>query len=151
VEILREKTKQDIQLLFIGSKNARGHHEYLQLFEKELHRKQWIHHIQKVPYEEMPVYYKHAKVGVSASWFETTGLTSLEALFCGTNAVASGERAREYLGSYASYCKPDDVSSIVEALEKEYMKPRPQIDEKMFEEYTWKNAAKKTLAVYNSL
>ncbi|GIW69594.1 MAG: hypothetical protein KatS3mg101_0341 [Patescibacteria group bacterium] len=37
----------------------------------------------------MPDYYRNAKVCVSASWFETTGLTSLEALFCGTNAVAA--------------------------------------------------------------
>ncbi|MFA6981748.1 MAG: glycosyltransferase [Patescibacteria group bacterium] len=151
LEILRERTKKDIQLLFIGQKNSRGHKEYLRIFDGMLRENSWVHHIHKVPYEDMPAYYKYAKVCISASWFETTGLTSLEALFCGTNAVASGDRAREYLGKYASYCKPDDVGSMIDALEKEYFAPRPQINKDMFEEYTWKTAAKKTLEVYKSL
>jgi glycosyltransferase involved in cell wall biosynthesis len=116
-----------------------------------LEQNNWIRHISKVPYDQMPSYYKFAKVCVSASWFETTGLTSLEALFCDTNAVASGDRAKECLGEYASYCKPDDVLSIKEAIENEYYAPRPSIDEELKSTFTWKNAAEKTLVVYNNL
>lgn len=151
VEYFRKRTEKDIQLVFIGSKSTKNHMEYLKLFRKELDKKSWVHHIGSVPYEDMPIYYKYAKVCVSASWFETTGLTSLEALFCGTNAVASGVRAREYLGRHATYCKPDDVSSIEFAIEKEYFAPRPKINKEMFDEYTWKTAARKTLKVYKEL
>lgn len=151
VKIFRERTNQDVQLVFVGLKSNKSHFEYLYRFGRKVKKYPWIHHIDKVPYEKMPAYYKFAKVCISASWFETTGLTSLEALYCGTNAVASGERAKEYLGKYASYCRPDDVTSVVRALEKEYFAPRPRINSSMLEEYTWQTAAQKTLEVYNSL
>ena len=106
---------------------------------------------EKVSYEQMPHYYHFAKVGVSASWFETTGLTSLEALYSGTNAVASGERAKECLGELASYCYPYDTDSIQHAIEKEYYAPRPVVPDGLLKEYTWENAARKTLAVYEEL
>ena len=104
-----------------------------------------------MPYEQIPSYYHFAKVGISASWFETTGLTSLEALLVGTNAVACGERAKEYLGRYASYCRPDNVDSIYEALINEYFAGRPKLPSDIINTYTWKNAAIKTLEVYKGL
>jgi glycosyltransferase involved in cell wall biosynthesis len=151
VEMLRNETGRDIKLVLIGFLGKIKHFEYAHLFGKELERNKWITHISKVPYALMPNYYRNAKVCVSASWFETTGLTSLEALFCGTNAVASGNRAKEYLGDYASYCVPDDVVSIKNAIKKEFFAPRPALDEKIRAEYTWENAAKKTLEVYNEV
>jgi len=99
----------------------------------------------------MPSIYKYAKVCVSASWFETTGLTSLEALVSGTNTVASGERAKEYLGDHASYCDPGDIDSIAQAIKKEYNSSRPKIDRSFVSSFTWEAAAKKTLTVYEQL
>jgi len=151
VRKLREEEDKDIQLVLIGRLNILNHFEYTLRFKKLLKQYPWIHYIERVPYEEIPSYFHFAKVGVSASWFETTGLTSLDALFCGTNAVASGERAKEYLGDTASYCKPDNIISIKEALKKEYYSKRPVLSAKMKHEYTWKNAAKQTLEVYNEL
>jgi glycosyltransferase involved in cell wall biosynthesis len=151
VERLRITMNKDIELVFIGYLGKYKHFEYSSIFRRELKNKKWIVHIQKIPYDKMPGYYRNAKVCVSASWFETTGLTSLEALFCGTNAVASGERAKEYLGEHASYCFPDDIDSIKEALQKEYLSARPVLDEKVRLEYTWENAAHKTLEVYKNI
>ena len=99
----------------------------------------------------MPALFHFAKVGVSASWFETSGLTSLEALFSGANVVASGQRAREILGDLASYCDPGSIDSIAEAIKKQYNAPRIQIPQEMKEEYTWENAAKKTKKVYEQV
>jgi glycosyltransferase involved in cell wall biosynthesis len=151
IEMLRNETGDDIKLVFIGFLGKVKHFEYVRLFNEELKNKKWITHISKVPYERMPGYYRKAKVCVSASWFETTGLTSLEALFCGTNAVAAGDRAREYLGDYASYCSPDDIVSIKNAIKKELLTPRPVLDDKVRAEYTWENAARRTLKVYEEL
>jgi glycosyltransferase involved in cell wall biosynthesis len=152
VDLLRNETGEDLQLVFVGKKSGRRHFEYIWRFNSLLKKYPWIRHIKRVPYEEMPSYYHFAKVGISASWFETTGLTSLEAIFCGANAVASGDRAKEYLGELAFYCTPNDISSIKKALLKAYNAPPPEISEKMRKEYTWENAAKKTLEVYkNSL
>lgn len=151
VERLREKTGQDIKLVFIGKKSLVKHLEYSFLFNNILKKEYWIKYIEAVPYQKMPSYYHFAKVCVSASWFESTGLTLLEALFCGTNAVASGDRAGEYLENLASYCKPDDVDTILNAIEKEFYAPRPILPERMKKDYTWENAAKKTLNIYQKV
>lgn len=147
----RNENGLDTQLVLVGKLNIVNHFEYTARFKKLLKKYPWIHYFDKIPYENIPAYFHFAKVGVSASWFETTGLTSLDALFCGTNAVASGDRAKEYLGDTASYCVPDNINSIKEAIKKEYYAPRPTLDPKMKKEYTWKNAAKQTLEVYNEL
>ncbi len=151
VKALRSETGKDIKLVFIGTMSELKHFEYTYYFKNALKRNSWILHINQVPHEEIPAYYHFAKVGVSASWFETTGLTSLEALLSGANAVAAGLRAQEYLGDHASYCTPNDITSIKDALKKEYFSPRPNDLEDLKREYTWENAAKKTLDVYNKL
>ncbi len=151
VKRLRQETGLDTHLVFIGRKTFINHIEYNLRFSHEIKKYKWVSHVCSVSYKDMPSYYHFAKVGVSASWFETTGLTSLEALFCGTNAVAAGDRAKEYLGNIVSYCEPDKIDSIKEAIKKEYFAPRPKITEKMRKEYTWKNAAAQTLAVYEDI
>lgn len=147
VKNLREKGDIRTDLVFVGNK-SRHHGEYVRKFDSLAKKYDWIRCIGSVPYEDMPSLYHFSKVCVSASWFESTGLTSLEALFCGSNVVASGDRAKEYLGEYASYCSPDDVSSIEAAITSEYLADRPFIPSEMRSEYTWENAAKKTKEVY---
>ena len=151
VKQFRAEKNSDVKLVFVGKKSSKKHIEYVHMFDSELRKNPWIIYIEHVPYEQIPSYYHFAKVGISASWFETTGLTSLEALLVGTNAVASGDRAKEYLGGYASYCQPDNTKSIYEALEKEYLAERPKLPSAIINTYTWKNAAIKTLEVYRSI
>lgn len=151
VENFKKDSNSEAQLVFVGKKNTITHPEYTFRFNSQLGKKKWITYVDKVPYKKMPAYFSYAKVCVSASWFETTGLTLLEALFCGTNAVASSPRAKEILGDYASYCKPWDVESIEKAIGEQYFAARPELDEDMRQEYTWENAAKKTYKVYKNL
>ncbi len=151
VASLRKSWNKDLHLVFVGSKPKLKHFEYVWRFDRLLSENPWILYVPKVPYEEMPAYYQHARVSVSASWFESTGLTSLEASFCGTSVVASGERAREYLGDLAEYCYPNDVVSIAQAIRRAYERPSPQVPEKLRQEYTWENVAKKTLEVYEQI
>jgi len=151
VKKVREVTKEDIKLVFVGAKSKHKHYEYFYKFNKELDDNHWIKHINFIEYELMPSIYSDCKVCVSASWFETTGLTSLEALICGANAVASGDRAKEYLGEYASYCDPGNIESIKNAILQEYKASRPELTEDLKNRYTWKNTAKETLEAYNSL
>lgn len=151
VETFREANKLDTKLVFIGKKSTKRHLEYILRFNKKMKECDWIRHIENVEYSKMPSVYHFAKVCVSASWFETTGLTSLEAIFCGANAVASGDRAREYLGESASYCSPESIDSIVKAITQEYYAKRPLVDDFMLKEYTWENAAKETKKIYESI
>lgn len=151
VEIMRDKENIDYKLVFVGAKSSLKHFEYIHSFDKMLKSRPWVTHLTEIPYGDMPSVYAFAKVCVSASWFETTGLTSLEALFCNTNAVASGKRAAEYLGDYVSYCKPNDIESIANAISNEYKAERPHMHSDLRKEYTWANAARETLRVYKEL
>lgn len=152
VERLRKETGEDLKLVLVGKKAMVNHMEYtLKTFRAIKKNAEWITHIEQIPYEDMPIYYQHAKVGISASWFESTGLTLLEALFCGANVVAASEPTKEYLGGYASYCDPGDVDDIARSIKMEYYAPRPSVDLNLKAEYTWENAARETLAVYNEL
>ena len=151
VKNFRGKHGLEVNLVLVGTKPGKQHFEYLRKFNKALEENPWIKYIEKVPYEKMPSLYHFAKVSVSASWFETTGLTSLEAVLSGCNAVAAGERAKEYLQDWASYCRPEDVKSIEEAIEKEYFSETRVIPAEMYSEYTWENAARKTREVYKEV
>lgn len=151
VKMLRKELDQDLRLVLVGGQNPKNHFEYTRHFRKALNDNSWITYVGYVPYEKIPAYFQHAKVCVNASWFETTGLTLLEALYCTTNAVASSPRAEEILGDYASYCDPGDVSSIKAAIKKEIFAERPEMSDDMKKEYTWENTAKKTLKVYKEV
>lgn len=151
VKKIQTQLPNDFKLVFLGNPNPLNHLEFTSRFKKHLKENDWIIHIPGVPYKEVPSYFKYAKVTISASWFETTGLTLLESLFCGTNAVASSPRAKEILGDLISYCDPADINSISQAILKEYKRERPVLPKEMKHEYTWKNAAEKTHKVYENL
>jgi len=150
VKQLRKELNKDIKLVFVGKKSNK-HAEYTKLFDLEIKENDWIIFKDYLSYSSMPSVYKYAKVCVSASWFETTGLTLLESLFMGTNAVSTSPRAKELLGDLCSYCSPDNVDSISKAIHKEFLNPRPKIPENFKNEYTWKNTAKKTLEIYEKV
>ena len=140
----------DVSLVFVGKKNTH-HGSFIKEFDKKVAENSWIIYVPETSWDEMPALFHFAKVGVSASWFETSGLTSLEALFSGANVVAAGERAREILGNLASYCDPGSVDSIAEAIKKQYDGPKTTVPAEMREEYTWENAARKTKKVYEEV
>lgn len=147
VEEFKKNEEVDVDLVFVGKKNIH-HGSFIKEFEKKVAENSWITYVSYTPWDEMPALFHFAKVGVSASWFETSGLTSLEALFSGANVVASGGRAREILGSLASYCDPGDAHSIALAIKEQYDGPHTQVPAEMKQEYTWEVAAKKTKKVY---
>ena len=112
----------------------------------------WVYHIPQIPYEKMSSCYAAARVHVLASWFETTGLVSLEAGLAGCSVVASGERAREYLGSFVEYCDPGDIDSIAKAIRQTLEKPAdPAFRKHVLENFTWAEVARQTLAAYETV
>ena len=109
--------------------------------------------IEHLPQRELIKYYSQAKVHILASWFETTGLSSLEAAAMGCNIVISNRGdAREYFGEAAFYCDPDSPESIYRAVEKaslqEYNKT---LRGKILTHYTWQQAAMETETAYISV
>jgi len=103
-----------------------------------------------VSQEKLINYYSNARVHVLPSWFETTGLTSLEAAIMGCNIVVSNRGdVRDYFGNDAFYCDPGNTTSIREAILKAYHAPfNPKLADRIRKTYNWKTAAQKTLEGY---
>ena len=87
---------------------------------------------------------------VSASWYETPGLASLEAASCNRPIVVTpGGATREYFGSDAEYCAPDDVVSIRRAVERALARPASNgLANRIATEFTWEVAAQETIKAY---
>lgn len=97
-------------------------------------------------------YYKKAKVHVLPSWFETCGLSSLEAAAMGCNIIITEKGyAREYFGNEAFYCNPASPPSILEAItEASQYDGGNRLQQRVLHQYTWQQAAAITLSTYKN-
>jgi glycosyltransferase involved in cell wall biosynthesis len=109
-----------------------------------------ISFIDHIPQNELVAYYQQAKVHILPSWFETTGLSSIEGAAMGCNIVITDKGdTREYFGNDAFYCNPADPKSIFNAVEKASAAAfNENLRQKILKQYTWKQAAFQTLKAY---
>ncbi len=109
-----------------------------------------IHFIGHISQQELLGYYAKAKVHILPSWFETTGLSSLEAAAMGCNVVISNRGdAKEYFGEDAFYCRPDDVNSILRAVQNaSAASVNESLQKRILNRYTWQRAAIVTFSAY---
>jgi glycosyltransferase involved in cell wall biosynthesis len=109
-----------------------------------------IKFINNIAQEQLVSYYKEAKVHVLPSWFETTGLSSLEAGVMGCNIVITDKGdTREYFEDMAYYCNPGSLDSIRSAVMLAASNPfNEALREKILREYIWPVTAAKTLEAY---
>ena len=94
---------------------------------------------------------KAAKVHILPSWFETTGLSSLEAGALGCNVVitAKGD-TKEYFEDLAFYCDPESPLSIRKTIEKALSTDtKLALKEKIQKEFRWTITAQKTIEAYH--
>lgn len=112
-----------------------------------------IEFIEHLPQAQLVNYYQRAGVHVLPSWFETTGLSSLEAAAMGCNIVITDKGdTREYFGNNAFYCDPKSPESILWAIElASAAEHKPNLRERILQKYTWAQAAKSTLAAYQQI
>lgn len=108
--------------------------------------------------DELASAYAAARVHALPSWFETPGLSSLEAAAAGC-AIVVGDRAaeREYFGDLAYYCDPASVASIREALTRAWQEyeggrsRREALRSLILDRYTWPRAAARTIEAYSEV
>ncbi len=107
----------------------------------------------RLSHRELAAVYKQAKVHVLPSWFETCGLSSMEAAAMGCNIVVSDRGfVREYFGIDAFYCDPADPESILEAVRKASAAPlKRRLQEKILENYTWEKTTEATIRAYKKI
>lgn len=106
-----------------------------------------------VPQVKLIKYYQQAKVHILPSWFETTGLSSVEAAIMGCSIVITDRGdTKEYFGSDAFYCDPGDPYSILSAVQEASKAPfNKHLYQKIHKQYTWQAAAYQTLKAYQSV
>lgn len=109
--------------------------------------------IDHIPQEELLAYYRKAKVHILPSWFETTGLSSLEAAAMGCNIIITDKGfTKEYFGEDAFYCDPESPENIFAAVEKaSKQEPSKTLQNKIFTKYTWQQASLQTIKAYREV
>ncbi|HEY4149906.1 MAG TPA: glycosyltransferase, partial [Chitinophagaceae bacterium] len=109
-----------------------------------------IFFVDHLPQEELLSYYQKAKVHILPSWFETCGLSTLEAGMAGCNVVITNKGyTYEYFADHAFYCDPSSPDSIRKAVDKAFMKSESgQLRERISSLYTWPLAAGSTFNAY---
>ncbi len=103
-----------------------------------------------ISHEQLPSVYAAAKVHVLPSWYETPGLTSLEAAACGCNIVTTDRGGtKEYFKDMAWYCDPNNINSIKKAVQKALKAPKTdKLKKHIKDNFTWSKAAEATLKAY---
>jgi glycosyltransferase involved in cell wall biosynthesis len=145
--LIRALSNTPYHLILIGSaaKNQQSYHAYCRKIAGNN-----VTFIDHLPQEQLVPFYQRAKIHVQPSWFETCGLSSLEAAASGCNLVLSDTGyVREYYENFPVYCNPADPAHILDCVEKASASPFPQpLMEKIITKYTWSHAAKETAAAY---
>ena len=139
----------NIYLTLIG-KRAPNHSVYYDECVKLIEQNKNIQLIDHLDHKDLASIYKASKVHVLPSWFETTGLSSLEAAVMNCNIVVSPKGdTQEYFKDFAYYCQPDDVQSIKDAVIRAFNAPKNNsLKELILKEYVWEKTAEETLKAY---
>jgi len=147
LNLIRALNNTGFRLLIIGAHSLSQADYYRECRETAAGNISFIDHL---PQEELVAYYLKAKVHVLPSWFETTGLSSIEAAAMGCNIVITDKGdTREYFENEAFYCDPSNPQSILEAIEIASNAPGGEkLRQRILDQYTWKHAALKTLKAY---
>lgn len=149
VNLIKALNDSPYTLLLVGAASP-NQQDYFKTCRKIASKN--IHFREHVPQEALLAYYRKAKVHALPSWFETCGLSSLEAAAMGCNlAITDRGYTREYFGSHAFYCDPASPGSIYAAVEAASKgSGDPALQQKVLHQYTWKKAADITADAYKT-
>jgi len=147
LNLIRAMANTAYRLILIGARSTNQMNYYEQCKRAATPNVQFIDFLEQ---QSLLDYYRKAKVHVLPSWFETTGLSSLEAAAMGCNIVATRKGdAYEYFKDHAYYCDPESPDSIFQAVDKAASNSVPAaLSSLVREQYNWEIAAKKTFEAY---
>jgi glycosyltransferase involved in cell wall biosynthesis len=148
--------KPEIPIVFIGSLRNKRYKNYFNKLYILSNKRGNVYFIDHIAHETIFDYYKKAKVHVMASFRESTGLSSLEALISGCEIVVASE---EYcpinyyeFDKYGHICDPYSPESIKKAVLEAFNKSKNLIkQENYLKKFSYENTADETYKVYLSL
>ncbi len=140
----------DVTLLIIGD-SAPNHKAYLEECKQVASHK--VKFIPRVDQTQLVPYYLSSAIHILPSWFETTGLSSLEAAYLGCKIIVSPNGdTRDYFSDFANYCAPQSVNSIKEAIKEALRNENSgELKQHIEDNFTWKKAAENTKMCYQSI
>jgi glycosyltransferase involved in cell wall biosynthesis len=101
--------------------------------------------------EELKDQFSSSKVHILPSYYETTGLATIEALKLGCRAVVSDqETQRELFGEHVFYCDPNQPEAIVQAVQ-EAMQNEQNHSDWVKENFSWVKAAHQISDIYRTI
>lgn len=146
-QLIEATRKLGVRLLIIGNPPP-NHGGYMAYCRRIAHP-----HVQfpgYLPQRQLVLHYARSKVHALPSWFETTGLSSLEAGAMGCNLVVGrGGDTGDYFTNHASFCDADNPEDLEKALCRELNRENSlDFREHILANYTWEKAAAKTRDAY---
>lgn len=148
--LIKAGAKLDVPVEIIGNPPP-NHADYYNYCKKISGKK--VKFYSFLPQEELVKHYAGAKVHALPSWFETTGLSTLEAGAMNCNlVVGTGGDTRDYFEDFAWFAEPDDQDSIEKAIGNALASPNTNtMRETVLTKYTWKKAAEVTHKAYTEV
>jgi glycosyltransferase involved in cell wall biosynthesis len=149
--LIRALRNTSLRVVIVG--HLHPHHPNYRLECLRAARGSGIEVREAVPDDQLPELYASAKLHVLPSWFETTGLVSLEAAASGCRVVSTSRgHAKYYFGDLAWYCDPASPASMVEAIEAALAeRPGGELKGHVLRHFTWDEAARATKYAYEHL
>lgn len=147
--------KRDFLLVIAGKKESKKRSIYGKAQGMGLGDR--VRFIGEVPENELPALYSAASLFVFPSFYEGFGLPPLESMACGTPVVTSNATSLpEVVGEAALKVDPGDPGELSTAMERVLSSGdlRAELSERGIERaarFSWEEAAKKTLQVYNEV
>ena len=147
LRLIKAMNSTYLKLVIIGSPNSSQSYYYKKCRKIAGQNILFLDHME---HAELGSAYAAAKAHVMPSWYETPGLSSLEAGLAGCNIVTTDRGStKEYFGDLVDYCNPESVESIRQAVFNSFEKPKSKsLSQKISKEYTWKKSAEQTLKAY---
>ena len=145
--LIQAQKKSGFPLTFVGQ-SATNQSEYYKLCREMASTE--VQFKSYTPQNELPGLYAGARVHALCSFYETTGLSTLEALKNGCQVVVSKNSApEEIFAGHAHICDPADVDSITKAVQSA-LQCNEDHSKWVTENFSWEKAAHELLKIYAS-
>ncbi|MCK9150781.1 glycosyltransferase [Methanobacterium alcaliphilum] len=151
LNLIKAANSENIPLVLIGDKLPGN---YTVQCEKESFNGN-VTFIEQISHDDpiLSSAYAAANTHAIVSWYETPGISSLEASLTGCNIVTTDRGSTtEYFEDLVHYCDPSNLNSIKEAVKEAYNSPpNNNLKQHILENFTWDIVAEKTLNAYKSV
>lgn len=134
-----------LPLVLIGPINNKNYFEEISSYSNVIY-------LGSVQGELLASAYAAAKIHALPSWFETPGLSSLEAAACGTVVLSTDQGSpREYFQNAAIYVQPTDEDSLRRGLEQALNWDPVPLTEHVRRYFPWSKVGEMTLKAYETI